>query len=631
MLIITVNKGRHVGSQTSRFSSKKTYFQAKMATENGSESEYFLCLSSESKRRYKEKISKINDLDPYTLKKNSLLFKKELYPSISYPDIVNYLLFAPSPVSADELKCYKSMDSYNQFICGWVKEVGVKTFEDVPNLSLLVGRVLHSQRLSETPTTTWVISEITGKILSAHCNCMAGLGEACSHIGAVLFYVEASYRLRNSKTVTDDKAYWMFPTACKGATCAEVVDIDFTSPSTLKRKMDKKIEKSGCIDKDCNMQKPDETESLGPNVAEIEKFFEDLSLCPSKPAILSIIPPYDDNYIPSILTDVYPKIMSDLYNAELLNLNYLELCRYCENISIDLINNTEQANVEKLTRKQSSSNNWFMYRAGRITASKLYAVVHTDEYMPSPSLIKAICYPSKYKFKTVATEWGCNHEEVALQQYCSLMEQFHENFEVRKCGLFISTDSPFIAASPDALVNCQCCGEGCVEIKCPYNFRDNFVFETTENKSFFLQSSPNNQTQLKRNHAYFYQVQAQMHCSKTSYCDFYVYTNKDYHIERILPDTILWKKCNEKCEVIFKYTILPELVAKYFSRDIAVSRETTNSNKPVSDCYCNGKENGELFLCHNAMCKYKRFHIACVRLKRKPKKGWLCPDCRKRN
>ena len=77
--------------------------------------------------------------------------------------------------------------------------------------------------------------------------------------------------------------------------------------------------------------------------------------------------------------------------------------------------------------------------------------------------------------------------------------------------------------------------------------------------------------QLKRNHTYFYQVQTQLYTCKKSYCDLYVNTKKDYHVERILPDTNFIKRCNEKCEFIFKYTILPELVAKYFSRDVAAS------------------------------------------------------------
>ena len=42
---------------------------------------------------------------------------------------------------------------------------------------------------------------------------MAGLGEACSHVAAVMFYVECAVRIRNSKTVADEKAYWMLPPA----------------------------------------------------------------------------------------------------------------------------------------------------------------------------------------------------------------------------------------------------------------------------------------------------------------------------------------------------------------------------------------------------------------------------------
>ena len=32
-------------------------------------------------------------------------------------------------------------------------------------------------------------------------NCMAGLGEACSHVAAVLFHIEATVRLHGSATI----------------------------------------------------------------------------------------------------------------------------------------------------------------------------------------------------------------------------------------------------------------------------------------------------------------------------------------------------------------------------------------------------------------------------------------------
>ena len=104
-------------------------------------SKYQECLSNESRQRYLQKISKINNVDPYCLKKEELVFEKDFYPKITYPDIVNYLLFAPSPVTSDELKCYKSMDAYNQFLCGWVKEISFKLFED-GNICLVLGRVI---------------------------------------------------------------------------------------------------------------------------------------------------------------------------------------------------------------------------------------------------------------------------------------------------------------------------------------------------------------------------------------------------------------------------------------------------------------------------------------------------------
>ena len=84
-------------------------------------SKYFQCLSSESKKRYLAKISKIENVDAYCLKKENLNSDTACFPKISYTDIVNYLLFAPSPVTTEELKCYKSMEAYSFFFM-WMGE-----------------------------------------------------------------------------------------------------------------------------------------------------------------------------------------------------------------------------------------------------------------------------------------------------------------------------------------------------------------------------------------------------------------------------------------------------------------------------------------------------------------------------
>lgn len=46
------------------------------------------------------------------------------------------------------------------------------------------------------------------------CICVYRLSETCSHIGAVLFYVETGHRL-NSVTPTGEKCKWVMPTAVK--------------------------------------------------------------------------------------------------------------------------------------------------------------------------------------------------------------------------------------------------------------------------------------------------------------------------------------------------------------------------------------------------------------------------------
>ena len=65
------------------------------------------------------------------------------------------------------------------------------------------------KKISETSTRPWIIANMNGKIISAHCDYMAGLGESCSHVGVLLFYVETVTKVRDNKTVTQEKGYWM--------------------------------------------------------------------------------------------------------------------------------------------------------------------------------------------------------------------------------------------------------------------------------------------------------------------------------------------------------------------------------------------------------------------------------------
>lgn len=48
-------------------------------------------------------------------------------------------------------------------------------------------KVKHSMRLHDTPLDAWVLVKNDGEVLCGHCTCMAGFGEVCSHVAAILF------------------------------------------------------------------------------------------------------------------------------------------------------------------------------------------------------------------------------------------------------------------------------------------------------------------------------------------------------------------------------------------------------------------------------------------------------------
>ena len=74
-----------------------------------------------------------------------------------------------------------------------------------------------------------------------------------------------------------------------------------------------------------------------------------------------------------------------------------------------------------------------------------------------PTIIDTIPYPHLYKFSTRATAWGCDHEAEATTAYVKSMND-HQNFTYKQSGLVVSASHPYIGASSDGIINCDCCG-----------------------------------------------------------------------------------------------------------------------------------------------------------------------------
>ena len=62
---------------------------------------------------------------------------------------------------------------------------------------VVLGKVRHSYAVSKSLLQPWVIIRTNGTVEFAHCTCMAGLAETCSHIGAILHRVETAVLIHN--------------------------------------------------------------------------------------------------------------------------------------------------------------------------------------------------------------------------------------------------------------------------------------------------------------------------------------------------------------------------------------------------------------------------------------------------
>ena len=90
------------------------------------------------KERYKEKLQFLDGQDPYEISCKEWKDDVDLWPAVTYIDVGMYLLFSPSPYTREELRNYKSMESYQRFIAGWVRDILVK---DIGEKRLVIAKV----------------------------------------------------------------------------------------------------------------------------------------------------------------------------------------------------------------------------------------------------------------------------------------------------------------------------------------------------------------------------------------------------------------------------------------------------------------------------------------------------------
>ncbi|XP_070189196.1 uncharacterized protein [Littorina saxatilis] len=587
---------------------------------------YVDTLDDVSKRRYLQKIAAVKNIDPY--ENEDWSDDAKTFPPLDKCDVFEYLVNRTSYYTRERFKAMKQLGAHNQLTSGWVKKMYTHRPHGCEN-TIITSQVCHSQSISDKPLNPWVIVEADGTVQTAHCDCMAGIGESCVHVAALLFAVDVAVRLRDSKTPTQTAAYWVNPSA-KNVMYEEGWKIDFTSSATRKRRMEDDI--NGTPSQLRGPRKRVYTPA--PTEEEKMQFFESIqfSVTGVKPVILSLVKEFQSDYVSG--RNKYPKFLGDLFQEELSRKPYDFVLAKCKDMDLS-VSQEEAILAERQTRAQAKCRLWHRLRAGRITASRAYQVCHTTTTKPSLSLLHSICGPDG-KTQSAAMKWGQQKEATAVAQYRAQVSNDHEGFGVEPCGLFIRPMFPTLGASPDGMIVCRCHGRGCLEVKCPASKADLTIDEACQDKNFCL-GKEENVIGLKRHHPYYMQVQTQMALSETNFCDFVVWTKKGLHVERVLFDADFWQDSVVKMTEFFSAVVLPELVAHFFSQprpQVLLPSPTKAASQAHSTegqlyCICKRTEDeDDMVACDNENCKLEWFHFFCVGIRSKPKGQWYCPECR---
>nr|CAI5827397.1 unnamed protein product [Callosobruchus analis] len=334
--------------------------------------------------------------------------------------------------------------------------------------------------------------------------------------------------------------------------------------------------------------------------SEMIEFFKKIEEVGSSSALMRVLEPFASKM--AVMEDTINNIYNNLYDTELQQLPYSELVMHVAQFKAEL--SVEDCHkIQEATKKQVQSAMSFQ----------------TSVLAPSLSLIKTICFPTSFLFKTKATVWGITYEAQALKTYQEYCASMHEELQVERVGLCLSPEYPQFGASPDGMVTCQCCGTGCVEVKCPYLLKELSLVEFAQQKTSCLGKTENEEFYLKQDHGYYYQVQMQMAILGTTFCDFMIWSPREFFLQRIFFDEDFWRSESAKALQFHKMVVLRELFGRAFSK---------NEYTSETWCVCQGIDDGKPMLCcDNDHCNIKWHHLECIGLSDIPEQAWYCPSC----
>ncbi|XP_054760455.2 uncharacterized protein LOC129266641 [Lytechinus pictus] len=491
-----------------------------------------------------------------------------MWPSTMAFDIGKYLESIDDiPLRRRLMSDYKDQKAYSYFASGWMEEIQYHPIDNKTNYCFLKTKCKPSQRVRDVPWNVWVAAnKKTGEVLSAFCECFAGYSTTCNHVAALLFKVDFAWRngLTNP-SCTSRECTWSAFAGKQSVEPDRVSEMTWSKPKFSRQASSDTAEginpKVRRLFMPLSARSNESHSSLESINTALYPTFRDACafqtvMAGKETASTTSAPEMSTEVeVESFLPRSLPSLAAQATSAD----EFLDrLPIYSANIV---------SSIKRATRGQSENQNWHEQRIRRVTGSLSHSVMTRGRKLSlniepkSDSLIKKITgQDSSEKFDLPSLKYGKELEPEAREKYAKQQRSHHAGLIVQEGGLFVDQDKVFLAASPDGLVSCECCGKGLVEIKCPFSIAH--TAPSVENISYMRDTS-DGPPSLQKNHPYYSQVQFQMGIIKRSWCDFFIYTRHGSMTSRISFDEERWQGLVQNAEVVFKTEIAKELVAMH--------------------------------------------------------------------
>ena len=225
-------------------------------------------------------------------------------------------------------------------------------------------------------------------------------------------------------------------------------------------------------------------------------------------------------------------------------------------------NKKNRLKIQEETVKQNESHSWKALRKIMLTSLHFETACTWSTRVSCGNQVKKILYPA-VNDECKAVIYGLQQEKIAKEKIIQ-----ERNIEITSCGLFIDEKHACLGSSPDGIID----DDWILEIKCPYSAANVSAEEAMTTVPAVRKIFHSKYIgMMNKRHAYYYQVQGQLHITRRSHCLFVIHTPLSRKYIIIDVDHEFWKEKMEKqLRRFYMDCMLPEILDSRHNRKMPI-------------------------------------------------------------